>query len=114
MDRPVRRALLSVFDKDGILELGQALAAAGVELLSSGGTARLLSENGVAVTTVPDYTGFPEMLDGRVRWVASEAMFTPYFALTERDRGHLTYAAKIDIETDGERLPDGIPVSVEL
>ena len=58
--------------------------------------------------------GIDTMLDGRVRWVASEAMFTPYFALTERDRGHLTYAAKIDIETDGERLPDGIPVSVEL
>ena len=54
------------------------------------------------------------MLDGRVRWVANEAMFTPYFALTERDRGHLTYAAKIDIETDGDRLPDGVPVSVEL
>lgn len=58
--------------------------------------------------------GMPEMLVGRVRWVASEAMFTPYFALTERDRGHLTYAAKIDIETSGDRLPDGVPVSVEL
>jgi HlyD family secretion protein len=58
--------------------------------------------------------GIDAKLDGRVRWVASEAMFTPYFALTERDRGHLTYAAKIDIETDGDRLPDGIPVSVEL
>ena len=63
----------------------------------------------------PTYIGgMPEMLNGRVRWIASEAMFTPYFALTERDRGHLTYAAKIDIETDGDRLPDGIPVSVEL
>ena len=58
--------------------------------------------------------GIDATLDGRVRWVASEAMFTPYFALTERDRGHLTYAAKIDIETDGDRLPDGVPVSVEL
>ena len=58
--------------------------------------------------------GIDTMLDGRVRWVANEAMFTPYFALTERDRGHLTYAAKIDIETNGDRLPDGIPVSVEL
>ena len=67
MDRPIRRALLSVFDKDGILELGQALADAGVELLSSGGTARLLGDNGIAVTAVPDYTGFPEMLDGRVK-----------------------------------------------
>ena len=58
--------------------------------------------------------GIDATLDGRVRWVASEAMFTPYFALTERDCGHLTYAAKIDIETDGDRLPDGVPVSVEL
>ncbi len=58
--------------------------------------------------------GIDAMLDGRVRWIANEAMFTPYFALTERDRGHLTYAAKIDIETDGNRLPDGVPVSVEL
>ena len=58
--------------------------------------------------------GMDLVLDGRVRWVANEAMFTPYFALTERDRGHLTYAAKIDLEIDGERLPDGVPVSVEL
>ena len=58
--------------------------------------------------------GLDEPLDGRVRWIASEAMFTPYFALTERDRGHLTYQAKIDIDIDGDRLPDGIPVEVEL
>ncbi len=58
--------------------------------------------------------GLDEPLDGRVRWVASEAMFTPYFALTERDRGHLTYQAKIDIDVDGIRLPDGVPVEVEL
>jgi HlyD family secretion protein len=41
-------------------------------------------------------------------------MFTPYFALTERDRGHLTFEAKIAIEVTGERLPDGVPVEVEL
>ena len=58
--------------------------------------------------------GIDEALDGRVRWVASEAAFTPYFALTERDRGRLTYVAKIDLETDGERLPDGVPVEVEF
>ncbi len=58
--------------------------------------------------------GLDEPLDGRVRWIASEAMFTPYFALTERDRGHLTYQAKIDIDIDGDRLPDGVPVEVEL
>ena len=53
-------------------------------------------------------------LAGRVRWVAHEAAFTPYFALTERDRGRLTYLAKVDIEQQRERLPDGVPVEVEL
>jgi len=57
--------------------------------------------------------GRADTIPGRVRWVASEAMFTPYFALTERDRGHLTFAAKIDLQFDGERLPDGVPVTVE-
>ena len=67
MNQTIRRALLSVFDKDGILELARALSGRGVQILSSGGTAGLLKENGVAVTAVPDYTGFPEMLDGRVK-----------------------------------------------
>jgi HlyD family secretion protein len=58
--------------------------------------------------------GLSEPLQGRVRWVASEAAFTPYFALTERDRGRLTYAAKVDILNAEQRLPDGIPVEVEL
>ncbi len=58
--------------------------------------------------------GLDEPIDGRIRWVASEAAFTPYFALTERDRGRLTYVAKIDLETDGKRLPDGVPVEVEF
>lgn len=65
--RPVRRALLSVSDKAGILEFAQALSHRGVELLSTGGTARLLAEAGLAVTEVSDYTGFPEMMDGRVK-----------------------------------------------
>ena len=58
--------------------------------------------------------GLPEPLPGRVRWIASDAAFTPYFALTERDRGRLTYLAKIDIDLTGRRLPDGVPVEVEL
>ena len=58
--------------------------------------------------------GIGTSLDGRVRWVAHEAAFTPYFALTERDRGRLTYLAKVDIEEQQERLPDGVPVEVEL
>jgi phosphoribosylaminoimidazolecarboxamide formyltransferase/IMP cyclohydrolase len=63
----VRRALLSVSDKSGIVELARALAAAGVELVSTGGTAKLLQKEGLAVVEVSSYTGFPEMLDGRVK-----------------------------------------------
>lgn len=64
---PVRRALLSVSDKTGLLELARALAALGVELLSTGGTARALREAGLAVKDVADVTGLPEMMDGRVK-----------------------------------------------
>jgi phosphoribosylaminoimidazolecarboxamide formyltransferase/IMP cyclohydrolase len=61
------RALLSVSDKTGILELGRGLAARGYELVSTGGTARVLAEGGLAVTNVSALTGFPEMMDGRVK-----------------------------------------------
>jgi phosphoribosylaminoimidazolecarboxamide formyltransferase/IMP cyclohydrolase len=64
---PVRRALISVSDKTGLLDLAQALAARGVELLSTGGTGALLREAGLAVTDVAEVTGFPEMMDGRVK-----------------------------------------------
>jgi phosphoribosylaminoimidazolecarboxamide formyltransferase/IMP cyclohydrolase len=63
----VKRALVSVSDKSGIVELARALAALGVELISTGGTARLLHKEGLAVTEVSAYTGFAEMLDGRVK-----------------------------------------------
>ena len=65
--RPVRRALLSVSDKTGIVELARALADAGVALLSTGGTFRTLESAGVPVTEVSAHTGFPEMMDGRVK-----------------------------------------------
>lgn len=58
--------------------------------------------------------GLEEPLEGRVRWVASEAAFTPYFALTEHDRGRLSFAAKVDVLNASTRLPDGVPVEVEL
>ena len=60
--------------------------------------------------------GLAEPVPGRVRWVASEAAFTPYFALTERDRGRLSFAAKVDIDAahPAQRLPDGVPVEVEF
>ncbi len=64
---PVTRALISVSDKDGILEFATALHKKGIEILSTGGTAKLLSDNNIAVTEVSDYTGFPEMMDGRVK-----------------------------------------------
>jgi phosphoribosylaminoimidazolecarboxamide formyltransferase/IMP cyclohydrolase len=64
---PVRRALLSVSDKTGLLELARALAARGVELLSTGGTAKAIRDAGLAVKDVSDVTGFPEMMDGRVK-----------------------------------------------
>ncbi|EUD09724.1 bifunctional phosphoribosylaminoimidazolecarboxamide formyltransferase/IMP cyclohydrolase [Providencia alcalifaciens] len=65
--RPIRRALLSVSDKTGVVEFAKALSHRGVELLSTGGTAKLLAEQGLKVTEVSDYTGFPEMMDGRVK-----------------------------------------------
>ncbi len=64
---PIRRALVSVYDKTGLIELGQALAAAGVELVSTGSTAATLAGAGVPVTPVEQVTGFPECLDGRVK-----------------------------------------------
>jgi phosphoribosylaminoimidazolecarboxamide formyltransferase/IMP cyclohydrolase len=63
----IRRALLSVTDKTGLVEFAQALAGFGVELISTGGTARALREAGLAVKDISDLTGFPEMLDGRVK-----------------------------------------------
>ena len=63
----IRRALLSVSDKRGVIELARGLAALDVEILSTGGTAKLLAEAGITVRQVSDYTGFPEMLDGRVK-----------------------------------------------
>lgn len=64
---PVRRALLSVSDKTGLIDLGRALAAHGAELLSTGGSARALREAGLTVKDVSEHTGFPEILDGRVK-----------------------------------------------
>lgn len=64
---PVRRALVAVADKSGIVELGRELAARGVEVVSTGNTARVLQEAGIDVTTVSELTGFPELLEGRVK-----------------------------------------------
>lgn len=69
----------------------------------SSGTEALIHVDGIAAP-----------IRGRVRWVSSEAAFTPYFALTERDRGRLSFVAKVDIAEDRKRLPDGVPVEVEF
>jgi phosphoribosylaminoimidazolecarboxamide formyltransferase/IMP cyclohydrolase len=63
----IKQALISVSDKSGVLEFAQGLQQLGVKILSTGGTAKLLADHGVPVTEVADYTGFPEMLDGRVK-----------------------------------------------
>src|SRR5690349_12836432 len=65
--RKIKRALLSVSDKSGLVEFAQKLADLGVEIVSTGGTARSLREAGLTVRDVSDVTGFPEMMDGRVK-----------------------------------------------
>ena len=67
MPTKIQRALISVSDKTGIVEFAQQLQKSGVEILSTGGTAKLLTESGISVIEVADYTGFPEMMDGRVK-----------------------------------------------
>ena len=67
MDRKIMRALLSVTDKGGLAEFAQGLAGMGVALISTGGTAKALRQAGLTVTDVAEVTGFPEMLDGRVK-----------------------------------------------
>ena len=65
--KAIRRALLSVYDKNRLVEIGQALQSAGVEILSTGSTCKTLQENGIKVTEVSEYTGFPEIMGGRVK-----------------------------------------------
>ena len=67
MRKPIRRALVSVYDKDRLLEIGKALSSAGVEILSTGSTAKNLADAGIAVNEVSAYTGFPEIMGGRVK-----------------------------------------------
>src|SRR6059036_3645154 len=64
---PIKRALLSVSDKSGLVEFVKTLAAAGVQIISTGGTAKALRDSGLSVTDLSAHTGFPEMLDGRVK-----------------------------------------------
>src|SRR5271167_217318 len=92
----VRRALLSVSDKDGIVQFARGLSELGVEIVSTGGTARELSRAGVAARSIEDFTGFPEIMDGRVKTLNSRL----YAGLLARrdDEGHLDAAAEQGIE----------------
>jgi len=92
-----RQALISLSDKTGAADFGRALQRFGFEILSTGGTARLLREAGIRVTEIGDYTGFPEMLDGRVK-----TLHTKVHAgiLARRDLpAHLEAMAKAGIPT---------------
>ena len=94
--RPIRRALLAVYDKEGIVELARALRARDVELVSSGGTAATLRTAGIDVTEVADVTGFPEMLGGRVKTL-HPAIHAGLLA-DQRDEDHLRQIAGQGIE----------------
>ncbi len=93
----IRQALLSLSNKEGALRFAQGLSAQGVTLLSTGGTAKLLRDAGLAVTEVGDYTGFPEMLDGRVKTLHPKVHGG---ILARRDLPeHMTTLAEHDIPT---------------
>jgi phosphoribosylaminoimidazolecarboxamide formyltransferase/IMP cyclohydrolase len=92
----VRRALLSVSDKTGVVELAEDLVELGVELVSTGGTARALTEAGVGVRAIEDFTGFPEMMDGRVKTLHPR-LYAGLLAVRDDD-SHLQAAAEHDIE----------------
>src|SRR5256714_4700328 len=96
----VARALLSVSDKSGIVEFARGLAALGIELLSTGGTAALLAREGVKVTQVQDFTGAPEMLGGRVK--------------TLHPKVHGGILARRDLASDqaGMKGQGGVPVDL--
>ena len=92
---PVKRALISISDKTGLADLGWMLAGRGVEILSTGGSAKALADAGVPVTEVADYTGFPEMLDGRVKTL--QPKIHGGILARRDDDGHLAAMAAHDI-----------------
>src|SRR4051794_2281636 len=92
----VRRALLSVSDKRGIVDLARGLADLGVELVSTGGTASRLVEAGIDVRTIDDFTGFPEIMDGRVKTLHPK-LYAGLLAVRD-DPSHIEQAGAHDIE----------------
>ena len=94
--KPIRRALVSVYDKGRLLELGQCLASAGVEILSTGSTAKTLQGAGIAVTEVSSYTGFPEIMGGRVKTLHPK--IHSGILADQNNPEHLKSIADLDIE----------------
>ena len=92
----MKQALISVSDKTGVVEFARALSALGVQLLSTGGTAKLLAEQGLPVIEVGTYTGFPEMLDGRVKTLHPKVHGGLLYLRDNPD--HLQQAAENNIE----------------
>ena len=101
-DRPIvqrkqiRRALVSVYDKDRLLELGQALHTAGIEILSTGSTAKNLQAAGIPVIEVSSYTGFPEIMGGRVKTLHPK--IHSGILADQNNPEHLDAIAQLDIE----------------
>jgi len=123
LDRHTTRAPVDGIADSRLFEMGERPAPGQPLLILLGGeqpyarvfvpeTIRVQVKSGTPAVIHVD--GLDEPLEGRVRWVSSESAFTPYYALTERDRGRLSYVAKVDITTQRDRLPDGVPVEVEF
>jgi phosphoribosylaminoimidazolecarboxamide formyltransferase/IMP cyclohydrolase len=96
MRKQIRRALLSVYDKDRLIEIGGALSAAGVEMLSTGSTAKNLADAGISVTEVSSYTGFPEIMGGRVKTLHPRVHGG--ILADQNNPEHLAAIAELDIE----------------
>ena len=90
-DLRVERALLTVFDKRGVVDFARALADLGVEIISTGGTAAELAEHGIETRSIEDYTGFPEILDGRVKTL-HPSIFAGLLAVRSREEHRVTLA----------------------
>ena len=123
LHRHVTRSPVAGIVDSRLFELGERPAPGQPIMIALGGTqpyARVYVPENLRVHVRPGtkaevrVDGLEDPITGVVRWVSSEAAFTPYFALTERDRGRLSYAAKIDLDVSGDRLPDGVPVEVEF
>ena len=92
--KPIRRALISVYEKERLLELGQVLADSDIKIFSTGSTATTLAAAGIAVTEISSYTGFPEILDGRVKTLhprVHSAILADQLRLYATNYGRISY-----------------------